>query len=153
MIWRSLAITLVLATGAWNIGAAASEVAKYFDVAKPSTISGMVGGISHTTKCPYVLLMLAVEDGNGGRRMKWVVKGDTKSALERAGWSFGPNGTLAPGVTISIKAFPLKAGANAAEAIRGAGPEMMGLARTGGLMHGVEVILPSGKKLYFGPAE
>lgn len=170
MIWRCrrcLGITLALAAGAWSIGAsglsaspvqtakpaAASEVAKYFDVARPSTITGMVGGISHTSKSPYVMLMLAVEDGNGDRRMKWVVKGDTKSALEHAGWTFGPNGTLKLGDTISIKAFPLKPGANATEAIRGAGPEMMTLAKAGGLMHGLEVLLPGGKKLYFGPAE
>jgi hypothetical protein len=147
-------ITIALAVGAVvAVGAAASDVTKYFDVTKPSTIRGMVGGISHTSKFPYVLLMLATEDDAGNRRMKWVVKGDTKSALEKAGWKFGPKGTIDLGVTISIKAFPLKPGVNALEAIRGAGPELMAVAKTGGLVHGVEVILADGKKLYFGPAE
>jgi hypothetical protein len=167
MNWRSLSITLALAIGAWSIGvqglsalaaqaaqpAAASEVTKYFEVGKPSTISGMVGGISHTTKSPYVMLALAVKEDDGNRKMKWVVKGDTRSALEKAGWSFGPNGTLALGTTVSIKAFPLKEGANALEVIRGAGPEMMSVAKAGSVWHGVEVILPNGKKMYFGPAE
>jgi hypothetical protein len=151
MICRSLGIIGMMSI-TLALAAPVSEVTKYFDVAKPSTIRGMVGGISHTSKCPYVMLMLATEDDQGNRQMKWVVKGDTKSALEKAGWAFGPNGTLTLGVTISIKAFPLKADANAVEAIRGAGPEMMAVAKTGGLMHGVEVTLPGGKKLYFGPA-
>jgi hypothetical protein len=68
-------------------------------------------------------------------------------------WPRGPTGTLRPGVSVSARAYPARPGANVLESIPGAGPEMVALAKAGGLMHGLDITLADGKKLYFGPAQ
>ena len=137
------------------VSAGSGSLAEHFDTTKTITISGIVHGLAWQTKSPYVFIALGVDDrGTGMREVRWALKGDTREALERIGWTFSPTpaGTLQLGDAVSATGYPAQPNIDLAAAIPGAPPEMMQVAKAGGLVHGIEITrLKDGKKLYFGP--
>jgi Family of unknown function (DUF6152) len=135
--------------------AASASLAEHFDTTKPITVSGVVHGLAWETKSPYVFIAIGVDDkGTGMREVRWALKGDTREALERAGWKFSPtpDGTLQLGEAVSATGYPAKPNIDLAAAIPGAPPEMMQVAKAGGLVHGLQVTrLKDDKTFYFGP--
>jgi len=142
-------------TASRPVSAASGSLAEHFDTTKPITVTGVVHGLAWQTKSPYVFIAIGVDDkGTGMREVRWALKGDTREALERAGWIFSPTpaGTLQLGETVSATGYAAKPNIDLAAAIPGAPPEMLQPARAGGLVHGIEITrLRDGKKLYFGP--
>jgi hypothetical protein len=137
--------------------AASVSSAEHFDTTKPITVAGIVHGVAWQTKSPYVFIAIAVDDKATGTRMvRWALKGDTRAALERAGWVINPaapdDSTLQPGSEISATGYAAKPNIDLAAVIPGAPPMMMQAAKRGGLVQGIEITrLKDGKKLYFGP--
>ena len=82
-----------------------------------------------------------------------MVEGDTREALEQAGWKFGSGGTVEPGIKVSARVYPARPNTRVLETLVGASPEMLELAKASQVVHGLEIRLADGKKLYFGPAQ
>ena len=136
--------------------AAGASLAEHFDTTTPVTVSGIVHGISWETKSPYVLIAIAVDNKEtGARDVRWVLRGDTREALQRAGWIVNPYGrdaTLEPGLMVSATVYPARPNIDLSAAIPGAPSVMVQAASAGQLMHGIEITRVSdGKMFYFGP--
>jgi hypothetical protein len=128
-----------------------SVLAKYFDTTKPIAISGVVDSIEYGP--PTVFIAIAENDKTNIQKVKWVVRGDTREALEQKGWRFGRQGMIHPGFEVSVRVYPAKPNSNALESVGRIPPNMLEAAKAGGLVHGVEFTFSDGKKLYFGPGQ
>jgi hypothetical protein len=135
---------------------AGASLAEHFDTAKSVTVSGIVHGIAWETKSPYVFIAIAVDNKETGtREVRWALRGDTREALQRAGWTFHPKGTDATvqlGFRVRATAYPARSNIDLDAAIPGAPPMMLQAAKAGGLMHGIEITrVKDGQTFYFGP--
>jgi hypothetical protein len=161
-VWATLVALISWSTWAYSEQAAArptsagASLVEHFDTTKPVTVSGIVHGIAWETRSPYVFIAIAVDNKETGtREVRWALRGDTREALQRAGWLINPKGsdsTVQPGSRVSATAYPARPKIDLDAAIPGAPPMMLQAAKAGGLMHGIEITrVNDGKTFYFGP--
>jgi hypothetical protein len=143
-------ITLSLAmAAAVSISAVAqSTVSRDFDTTKALTLSGIIAMITLPVDGADVYLGLDVLDPNG-RDVRWAVQVDSPASSERTKW-FGKQGTLRPGTKVTVIAYPLKAGSNAADTVARDAPWVLELAKAGRFVHGTGFTLPDGTRPVLG---
>lgn len=129
-----------------------------YDTSKRVSFSGTVDAVILPPGELPVCLLMTVQ--NNGKSEQWVVAGDTFPALRKAGWRLGPTGQVKPGVSASVSVFLLKTGSTAAQTLgarlretlpTGISPVTEASLKAGRLAQGVEVKLPDGQTLPFGP--
>ena len=87
---------------------AALPVADHFDTSRVITLEGTVAGLMNPSpNAPHFYINLNVKNGRGDTE-RWLVEGKSRSALVKAGWTFGQGGTLARGNTVAMTAYDLK---------------------------------------------
>jgi hypothetical protein len=119
-------------------------VAEYYDTSGAITLRGMMSKLVFAA--PHSYLSLAVQD-SAGSVVTWVVEGDTAQQVTAAGLT---KRAVAPGAILTVTAFAAKKGKDLAEAIPSASQDVLDAAKAGRLVHGIEVVLPDGRKISFG---
>ena len=132
-----------------HIALAQSAVAAQFDTTRTVTIAGTVNEVMFPAGRSY----LAIETKSAaGATEKVVVQGNGLGVLKKAGWS--PKGTVPLGAAVSVTAYRPRPGADLTAALPPGSPEVvLEAAMAGRLLSGIEVTLPDGRKLPFGPAK
>jgi hypothetical protein len=132
---------------------AQDSVADKYDTKKTVTLTGTVNRMWFAPNIPFCIVLHIKE--NDGKIQKWVVAGDSASALKSAGWAFGPPpmGTLNFNDKITVTAYLPKKGSKAAEELAASSPELAEVLKDARLAHGVEISLANGKKLPFGASQ
>ena len=140
------------------------KTADYYDVTKPVILKGVVKEFIRAN--PHSFILIEVKNSKGVGET-WAVEGDGPNNLIAAGWDLRASGwdakTVKTGDTISLAAFPGKAGGNLGATIvideSRMSPELVAgmrrvadAQREGRLVHGTDVTLPDGRKLLFGEA-
>lgn len=135
-------------------------MADQYDTSKRVSFAGTIDAIIMPPGELPVCFVVTIQ--NSGKSEQWVVAGDTFQALRKAGWRLGPAGQVKPGVTASMSVFLLKPRSTAAQTLDARLRESMpaGISdvaetalKAGRLAQGVEVKLPDGHTLQFGPAK
>ena len=127
-----------------------------YDTSKVMALAGNIAQIDALGADASLMLMTRVP-GVGA----WAVEGDSRAALERAGWKFGPdNATVPPNTEATVSVYPASEGSPAQarlmQLIEAYPPD--GRARTTHtsllknrrFAYGLEVTLADGRKLAFG---
>jgi hypothetical protein len=128
--------------------AAHTVISQDFDMTRPATIKGQVAGVIFGPGNSY--LLIDVSDASGKSQL-WAVQGNALPQLAKDGWT--PKGTVRPGDAISAVTFRPRSTAKVAESLPPTvDVRVLELAKTGHVLRGTEVTLPSGKKMPFGPS-
>jgi hypothetical protein len=141
------------------------KIAEYYDLTKPIVLNGTVKEFIRAN--PHSFILLDVKNPAGNIET-WAVEGDGPNNLIAAGWDLTSSGwdlknMLRPGDTISVTAFPEKAGARLGDTVvidekRMQPPLLAAMKRVaerqqaGRMVHGTDVTLSDGRKLLFGEA-
>jgi hypothetical protein len=134
-------------------------------VTRPVTLKGVVREFIRAN--PHSFIVLDVKSPAGVVE-GWAVEGDGPNNLIAAGWDLRSSGwdsknMLQAGDTISLTAWPAKAGVKLADtlvidearmsaALLASMKRVAEIQRSGRLVHGIDVTLPDGRKLLFGEA-
>ena len=147
-----LFLTLGWLTTALSFGAEQALADKY-DTTKIVTLTGTVHRMWFAPNIPFCIVLSTKESGN--ENQKWVVEGNSASALQAAGWVFGPppSGTLRFNDQITVTAYLPKKGSKAADDLAAASPPLAEILKNARLAHGIEVTLPNGKKMPLGATQ
>ena len=129
--------------------AAQERLADKYDTKKTLTLTGTLTRMWFAQNTPF-WIVLETREKSG--KQKWVVVGNSMVALRSAGWVFAPSpaGTLNMNEEITVTVYLPKIGSKATDELAAASPQIAEELKTARLAHGIEITLPSGRKVIFG---
>jgi len=146
---RAKTMAFVVLAGCLDGGTLSAHhpVADNYDTGTVITLRGMTAMVFFGA--PHSYLALDVQD-NSGRVTRWVVEGDERQKVMSAGLT---RAAASPGTILTVTAFAPKAGASLVEAIPSAPQAVLDAAKAGRLAHGLQLLLPDGRKIGIGQRE
>lgn len=109
------------------------------------TLKGRLAGVGWKDGGTHIYLLVAL--AREGRTDHWVVQGDSADVLSKAGWVFGPGGSVRLGQELSVEVQHLAPGSDATGIARDAPPEVAAFVRSGRVAYGIHVTLADGTRL------